>query len=404
MGADQEAWGRVLLASTLYLPNIGGVENSLRHLSSAYRTLGIRPWILTSTGGDPDAPNQWLELKRIHGVPVLRYRFSNLAIVRALRSFLALRALLRKRKFRAFVSRDQHSAVAAVLLGCNGVYVVPGIASIQHKPSGLNPLRWLNHFTSVALQRFALRYIRAVAVFSEQMAEAVVAEVGRAEVHKVRPGVDASRFTFIGRDLGDERRASLGIGQGKKVAVGVGRFSRQKRFDLAIDAIASSPEEWHLVLVGDGPLRREFEQRVKDLDLCNRVTFTGHVTNPEWYLQLADVFVLPSDYEPFGQVVIEAMACGLAVVALNPMLPGVDTATNEIVPEQWLARADAVSGVALASALLSVGSAGSDRVAISDWTLSAYSWEVLADDLLRLGRSSGVSPLNAKTLAIKVNS
>jgi len=72
----------------------------------------------------------------------------------------------------------------------------------------------------------------------------------------------------------------------------------------------------HLVFAGDGPLRRELEQRAGSLRLSDRVHFLGFVNQsglPAVYTA-SDLLVLPSDYEPFGLVVNEAMICGCPAV------------------------------------------------------------------------------------------
>jgi glycosyltransferase involved in cell wall biosynthesis len=72
----------------------------------------------------------------------------------------------------------------------------------------------------------------------------------------------------------------------------------------------------YLVFAGDGPLRAILEQRARDLGVADRVRFLGFVNQtvlPQVYVA-SDLLVLPSDYEPFGLVVNEAMLCGCSVV------------------------------------------------------------------------------------------
>lgn len=321
----------------------------------------------------------------MHGIPVLRYKFSSLAPIRLLRAWLGLRLIRRRYNIEAMVSRDQHSAVAAVLERQPCVYLVPGIHSAQHRPKGKNPLRWANHVASVAMQRVALRWTHRIAVFSQAMAEAVERESGRTEVELLRPGVEVTRFTSLDRERRKEGRHRLGLPVDASIAVAVGRFAELKRFDLAIGAIARLPESWHLVLVGDGPEWDRLKQMVRALGLQPRVTFVGLVPDPERYLQVADVYVLSSESEAFGQVLLEAMACGLPVAAFDPELPGVDTATNEVVPEKWLFKANQKDAEALSIAMVEAVEAGCDPEKIAQWTHERYSWSALALDLVRLG-------------------
>jgi len=74
-------------------------------------------------------------------------------------------------------------------------------------------------------------------------------------------------------------------------------------------------EETRLVILGEGPLRADLLTLVRDLDLVDRVDLPGFVDNPFAEIARSDVFVLPSRFEGFGNVVIEALACGVPVVS-----------------------------------------------------------------------------------------
>jgi glycosyltransferase involved in cell wall biosynthesis len=119
----------------------------------------------------------------------------------------------------------------------------------------------------------------------------------------------------------DEHPAVLaGLPQHAPVILGVGRLVPQKRFDLLIEALASDQdalEEWHLVLVGEGPLQAELEQRVAAAGLTGRVHFPGRTPAIGGWYRRADIFALSSDFEGYPNALLEAMARGLAVVATD---------------------------------------------------------------------------------------
>jgi glycosyltransferase involved in cell wall biosynthesis len=98
-----------------------------------------------------------------------------------------------------------------------------------------------------------------------------------------------------------------------------GRLVAVKRTDLLLQAfanIAPMRPEWNLAIVGDGPLRRELESGVVPA-LRNRIIWTGFIDDPERLAavyQCCDVLTLPSDFEPWGVVVTEAAAAGLALL------------------------------------------------------------------------------------------
>jgi glycosyltransferase involved in cell wall biosynthesis len=82
----------------------------------------------------------------------------------------------------------------------------------------------------------------------------------------------------------------------------------------------------YLVYAGDGPLRPELEALARRLDVAERVRFLGFVNQsrlPGVY-SASDLLVVPSEYEPFGVVVNEAMLCGCAVVVSDRVGAGAD--------------------------------------------------------------------------------
>lgn len=102
--------------------------------------------------------------------------------------------------------------------------------------------------------------------------------------------------------------------------VALGRFTREKGFDLLLRAYAACPKDpagWPLVVAGDGPDRDALAALAKELGIQERVRFPGRVRDPFGLLRSSDLFVLPSRYEGFPNALMEAMSCGLAVLAFD---------------------------------------------------------------------------------------
>jgi glycosyltransferase involved in cell wall biosynthesis len=99
----------------------------------------------------------------------------------------------------------------------------------------------------------------------------------------------------------------------------VGRPSEAKGLHLLLDAVAAIPEidgrKVELLVVGDGPERPTFEARAGKADLAGRVTFAGAVFDVRSAYLRMDVLALPSRYEAFPMVILEAMAMRLPVIA-----------------------------------------------------------------------------------------
>jgi glycosyltransferase involved in cell wall biosynthesis len=96
----------------------------------------------------------------------------------------------------------------------------------------------------------------------------------------------------------------------------VGRLEPPKRPDLLLEAVAllSTERELELVLVGSGAREEDLKKRARELGFGERITFTGFIPDPHRYISSADVFALATDYEGFGNVIVEALACGVPTV------------------------------------------------------------------------------------------
>ena len=144
-----------------------------------------------------------------------------------------------------------------------------------------------------------------------------------AKLVRIAPGIDTEHF--ISRSDAQDLRESLGLGN-KKVIVSVGRLVHRKGQDVLIESmpeIIKTIDDAHLLLIGEGPYKKELEKRIKNLGLANRVTFVGRVQYADLprYICVGDVFAMPSrsrlaglEVEGLGIVYLEASACGLPVI------------------------------------------------------------------------------------------
>lgn len=183
--------------------------------------------------------------------------------------------------------------------------------------------RGLKRLAKTALLRWVLRRVRGVM------------PCGRYGVEYFRRyGVEDSRVWLapyepdygLIQDLTDqqirEATAKHGLEPARRRVVFCGRMVEVKRPDLALGAflaIAAERPEWDLVMIGDGPMRKSLEASVPT-SLRERVRWTGFIGDQREISAIyraSRVFVLPSDFEPWGVVVNEAAAAGLAMVATN---------------------------------------------------------------------------------------
>lgn len=150
-------------------------------------------------------------------------------------------------------------------------------------------------------------------------------------------------------DLASERvRAALGL-ENVEVLLYVGRLAKEKSLDFLLRAFAkivTQRPQTRLLVVGKGPHERRLRRLTRKLDLGERVIFTGSIPHSEvpHYAAAADLFVFPSVTETQGLVLVEAMAAGTPVVAVEA-LGSVDVLAEGgglLVPAQEEAFADAV--------------------------------------------------------------
>lgn len=107
--------------------------------------------------------------------------------------------------------------------------------------------------------------------------------------------------------------------KGKPLILAAGRFVEIKNFSTLIKAFSKYREknEGVLCIIGDGPLRNQLREEAENLGIGDDVMMPGFINNPFPLMRHADVFVLSSIAEAFGNVLVEAMACGTPVVSTD---------------------------------------------------------------------------------------
>ena len=121
------------------------------------------------------------------------------------------------------------------------------------------------------------------------------------DIHRFRPRADAE----LPR-----------IGTRAPLIVCVGRLARQKGQDIAIRALAAMAHPTaRLRLVGDGAIRPDLAQLARALGVAERVEYVGDSPRPEDHVRSADIVMVPSRWDGMSLALLEAMACGAAVIA-----------------------------------------------------------------------------------------
>lgn len=117
-------------------------------------------------------------------------------------------------------------------------------------------------------------------------------------------------------------RKDLGLPEDRTILISVGRLVKRKGYEYAIKAVDDLVRQGQAVtyaIIGDGPEEETLRTLVRDIHLEDTVMFLGYRTDEEkyQYLSNADIYILPSLHEGFGICLLEAMYCGLPIVATN---------------------------------------------------------------------------------------
>lgn len=185
----------------------------------------------------------------------------------------------------------------------------PRVSSTGLRRVKLETLRWLMH----RLLPRADAIVAVTGALAHDISDELLIPVNRIDVI-YNPAVTPETQARINED------APWPWSEGEvPTVVFVGRLEKVKRVDLLIDAFASvrARVQSRLLIVGAGPLEGSIRQQIRARGLASHCALVGYQPNPLPYIRRSDVLVLPSDYEGFGLVLVEAMACGTQVISTD---------------------------------------------------------------------------------------
>ena len=270
----------------------GGAERQLFHMLQALQRCGSKSRVLCLTRGE-----YWEDKLLDLGIDVCWVGQSSSRLRRLTKIIHELR------RSRPQVVQSQHfytnlyAVAAARILGLREVGAIRGDANVEVSNSG----RFLG--------ALGLRAPRTIAANSEAAIRNLASS-----------GIPVSHL-FLLRNVVDTDifRPGLSMKRQTVTICAVGRLVKQKRFDRLIDVFAKVKSQSvisvDLIIAGNGPLLPDLKKQISRLGLEDSVKLTGIVPDPETIYQEADILALTSDWEGTPNVVLEAMSCGLPVVA-----------------------------------------------------------------------------------------
>jgi len=331
MAPEQPADDRPLLVlSVLHSLEPGGVERVILRSTSAWRERGVDArialgrWEGALQDEVPDVP--FIVMQPEAGAPTGN---ETLWMMRKLPGVIR-----RLRPDVLLLPSNGMMSIAVVMRLVLGKACPPMILRISnslHKTE----MGAVHRFFHRLVMRLHSHIYAAIVATSPPMREEAIHEMG-ARPDQVSAIDNSSMTSAFMQSLVIARDMQSRGGPGRHF-LGVGRLKPQKNFSLLINAfsrIARSDDR--LTIVGEGPLREALTRQAEALGVADQVIMPGHqIAMEPWFAQ-ADAFVLSSDYEGFGNVVAEALAAGIPIVATDccVAIPMLVENVGRLVPKQ----------------------------------------------------------------------
>jgi UDP-glucose:(heptosyl)LPS alpha-1,3-glucosyltransferase len=189
------------------------------------------------------------------------------------------------------------------------------LGSLGRLRLALNPY---HHYVLAAEKKlFASPRLKAVICISRMVKDDIQRHysVPDDKLHIIYNGVDTTHFhPTLAEKHRQPTRSAFGIPPGAPLFLFVGSGFQRKGLAVVLRALAQLPESTHLLVVGKDKQMKTLIQAAEQLGLAGQVHFAGGQKDVRPFYGAADALAFPTLYEPFGNVALEAMACGLPVI------------------------------------------------------------------------------------------
>ncbi|MCP4141132.1 MAG: glycosyltransferase family 4 protein [Chloroflexi bacterium] len=313
-----------------YFPRVGGAETQLRALVPHLKAQGIEMTILTRRY-DPNLP----AFEKVDGISVYRLPAPGHKIIASL-LFTATSFLRLLRLRPQLIHAHEFISPATVALLAERWLKIP-IVVTSHRSGEIGDVQKMKRKKSGAMRLKALRkqVSKFVVISKEIWDELLGIGVEEERLINITNGVDTERFTPSNADKKLALRTQAQVAPDAQLAIFTGRLVPEKRLDLLISlwpALREKHPKAELMIVGEGAEEARLKAMAGD-----GVRFMGSTKDVLPFLQMADIFVLPSIAEGLSVALLEAMSCGLV-----PLLTDVGGA-REVVHHQengWIVPPD----------------------------------------------------------------
>ncbi len=266
---------------------------------------------------------------------------------------------------------------------------------LQRAQLALNPYHWYVKYAEFKL--FNSAQLKAVVCNSQMVKNEIQRWFGTPsdKLHVIYSGVDTERFHPRLREIhGEKIRWQHNIPHDATIFLYVGSGFERKGVAQLLKAFANLASPSHLIIVGKDKRQSDFERLATTLGISPCTHFLGTIEDVTPYYGAASVFVLPTLYDPFPNVILEAMACGL------PVITSTKSGGAELIQEGFNGFVCDPMDIAKLTSNMELLTKADQRRAIGQaaresaekYTLGAMSIQLglLYRDLLPVWRSSGI--------------
>ncbi len=293
----------------------GGAERVVSDISAWYVSKGHRVTVVTQTDADSDVYSLDSRVQRLSMRTAGDSGGAVQAALSNVRRILRLRRMLKRLQPTVVLGMMTTSSVLAVL-ATRGLPCRVLASEHTHPPAQRLPRMWQT------LRRRTYPRAHAVVALTHGTADWLREHIPGSTVHVIP---NAVRWPLHPSDP----VVPVPETPGRYRLLAVGRLHPVKGFDRLITAFASIAERfprWDMTILGEGPEREALEEQAREAGLEARIQFSGRVGNiGDWY-QASDLYALSSRAEGLSNTLLEAMASGLAAVAVD-----CDTGPREII-------------------------------------------------------------------------
>ncbi|GAB5499486.1 MAG: glycosyltransferase family 4 protein [Pseudohongiellaceae bacterium] len=313
---------RILMISDVYFPRINGVSTSIQTFKGEFEKLGHEVTLIA-----PDYPTQYAADDTVVRIPSRGIPFDPEDRMMRLRDIVRLHPALAGQGFDLI---HVHTPFVAHYAGVK-------LARLLNLPLVLTYHtlfeEYLYHYIPFLPKMFLKKIARHCSRTQCNQADSIIApssaivellqRYGVSQSIEVIPtGIHCDRFQH---GDGQRFRDKLGLGPERKVLLNVSRVAFEKNIGLLLEVVnqlRSSVPEVCLVIAGEGPAKKSYQQQVKTMALEQHVLFVGYLDRATELMDCyhsADLFVFSSRTETQGLVLLEAMAAGVPVVSVAAM-------------------------------------------------------------------------------------